>query len=203
MGSRGSRTTAFVQEWRQSKDRQVVEFSYESGARAETVFGPAEKAEAQVVLLAVGPRDFVRLREAAGKREAALLYGGAEHGSEALAGEGPTAYLATVWCAEGLSERGKDFVRKYEQEFRKAPGLAAAQAYDGTRLLFEALAKAGSSLARLREHLAGVDGWETVTGPLSLKAHRTRRPVFVVKLEGAEPKRARTFPREGDARAEK
>jgi branched-chain amino acid transport system substrate-binding protein len=189
---------AFVTEWKQDRKRHVRKSSFQPGADpAQTMNGvAADKPE--VVLLAAGASEFGRLRRRA-PADRPLLFGGADFGPAALAAEkeGPDVYLATVYCWDGLSPRGREFAGRYQKEFREPPDLVAAQSYDGVRLLFEALSKAGATAPKLRDYLGGLDGWESVTGPLSLKEHKTRRPLFLVRLKGGEEQLLKTIPPEG------
>jgi ABC-type branched-subunit amino acid transport system substrate-binding protein len=121
-----------------------------------------------------------------------LLHGGADVEAQALAGDGEV-YQATVFCEEKLTERGKEFAKKYREEFKTAPDLVAAQSYDGVRLLFEALQQAGPAAPKVREFLGNVENWETVTGPLTLKERRPRRPVFVVRLKDGAVEWRKTY----------
>jgi branched-chain amino acid transport system substrate-binding protein len=200
-------SAAFLREWRRGKDAQAAEAQFGRDADAPDALAGLLKAKPQVLLLAVAARDFARLRQKAAAElgpDAALLYGGEDQGTEALGldATGPEVYLATVYCEEKLTREGRDFAQRYEKAFRAPPDLAAAQAYDGVRLLFEALSKAGPTPAKVREYLSGLEDWPSVTGPLSLKERRTRRPVFVVRLQGGAAKLARAYPREGEEKTE-
>jgi branched-chain amino acid transport system substrate-binding protein len=194
----------FVARWRRSADAKVHEASFSTDADAAGALASLENAKPQVVLLAVGPRLFGRLTAQTAPFKAEVLYAGPDQGAEPLSKDavGPGIHLATVFSTEGLSTQGKTFAEQYQKEFRAPPDLAAAQAYDGVRLLFEALNKAGSTAAKLREYLADRNEWPSVTGPLSLKDHTTRRPVFVVRIANGSASLAKTYSREMIEKAE-
>ncbi len=198
-----SLAAAFLTEWRASGDRAVGEWSFDRAAQGPAALLPLAEllqSKPDVVLLAAEPATFVRLRQEAARMEskAPLLYGGADLGQSALPRhtKTPTAYCATIYCVEALSERGKQFVAKYEKEMHAPPDLAAAQAYDGTRLLIEAIAKVGITPTTLRDYLTKLEAWETVTGPLSLKDRHPKRPVFVLRLDDDKPQRVKEYARE-------
>ena len=93
--------------------------------------------------------------------------------------------LATVYSADGLTDQGRQFASKYEEKFGAPPDLAAAQGYDGARLLLDALRRANTTAApRAREELAATKGFETVTGPLSFRKDRSaKRRLFLVEVK--------------------
>jgi ABC-type branched-subunit amino acid transport system substrate-binding protein len=140
------------------------------------------------VLIAGSVKTFAALRKALGKAgvQAPLLYAGADAGVDALRplGDSSAIYLATVCLREGLSEKGKDFARRYQEANREPPDFAALQSYDAARLLMEGLYQSvtGSPL-RVREQLAQMKKFDSVTGPLSIKDRRASRKLFVVELK--------------------
>src|SRR5262249_51762187 len=82
--------------------------------------------------------------------------------------------------------RVPEFVKSFEERFGKPPGVHAALAYDGARLLFDALRRAQTwNGARLRDELAKTDNFESLTGPLSFASNQiVRRTVLLVRLNG-------------------
>ncbi len=108
----------------------------------------------------------------------------------------------TTFAADGLTGRAQDFARKYQEQFKEAPDLAAASAYDGARLLFEAMRRAKSTEAKpLREALTGFENFDSLTGPLTIdkEDHGARRPVFVVRREEGRPKVVKRYDEKGAA----
>jgi branched-chain amino acid transport system substrate-binding protein len=187
---------AFSDEWKQDRDRQLIRESMKRDVHSAEALTAVVARKPEVILLATDPADFAQLRRLL-PSDRPLLYGGMDLGPSALAGEKDgTVYLATVYCRAGLTDRGKEFAQRYEKAFGEPPDLVAAQSYDGVRLLFEALAKAGPTAAKVREHLSGLEDWESATGALSLKDHRTRRPLFVVRLHSGEEKLIKTIAKE-------
>jgi branched-chain amino acid transport system substrate-binding protein len=157
------------------------------------------------VILIAGPvRDFrallAQVRRAGS--QAPVLYGGGDVGAGPLRGEdpqGPGVYLATVYAAEGLTERGQAFARRYEERFHEAPDLYAAQAYDGARLLFETMHRLQTADgARVRAELGKGEPFESLTGPVRWKDRQARRPVFLVRVHPDKAALVRTFAPEGE-----
>jgi branched-chain amino acid transport system substrate-binding protein len=191
--ARAWRSRGAVREWSFATDA-------ERDALAARVAGDGERPD--VVLLAATPDDALRLRRALAdaKVEAKGLYGGEDAGPAAAAGGGAgEVYLATAYDAGGLTQAGKEFAARYEQEFHEPPDLAAALAYDGVRLLLGAFARAGGAVpARVREELVRAEGFEAVTGPLAFRDRYARRTLFVVRVRGGAADLVRTFPPEAD-----
>jgi branched-chain amino acid transport system substrate-binding protein len=194
-----SLAAGFMKKWRQehgeNKDAFSAEWSYAKETEWPELTGRTLAARPDVVLLAVAPNGFLQLRSrlAAAGLNVPIFYGGEDRGtvpfSEARK-EGPTIYLATAFTAGAESgDDGQAFVREYEQQFHEPPDLAAALAYDGVRLLIEALTRAKTAVpARLKAELVGMTDFPGVTGPVSLADRRAQRRLFVAVVRGAETK---------------
>ena len=77
----------------------------------------------------------------------------------------------------------------YKQRYGNLlPDAHAALAYDAARLLFDALARIGSTDSdKLREALAQTKNFHGVTGVISMDADRNAvKPAVVLKLQDAE-----------------
>ena len=103
-----------------------------------------------------------------------------------VAGEGPPQSL--------------EFAKKYQERFKEAPDLHAALAYDGLRLLFEAMRRAKSfQSAKILEELANTDraNFETLSGTLTFnRYHAARRPLYVAQVEDGQLRNSKLFPAE-------
>jgi hypothetical protein len=193
-------------------------FRVEEGALGDPAASLGEKPGA--VLLACPPGDFGKHRQRlldAGF-DGPVLYGGEDAGPEELrnvsTGSAPPMpqagpedagkavrriVLATVYCPEGLTEQGQEFARKYQEKFGVPPDLAAAQAYDGARLLLDAIRRAETTTApHIRDELGKTKDFETVTGPLRFDDHAARRRVFVLESSDGRTKLLRTQEPEGN-----
>ncbi len=58
------------------------------------------------------------------------------------------------------------FIARFMSERRHAPDYIAALTYDATRLLLEAIRRAGPNRARIREVLAQLSPWPGLAGPI-------------------------------------
>src|SRR5215212_7723328 len=103
-------------------------------------------------------------------------------GGDALNG----AYISTHYSVDDPSPAIHAFVELYKQRYGNLlPDAHAALAYDATRLLFEAIARAGSTDSdKLREALAHTKNFAGVTGVISMDKDRNAvKPAVVLKLE--------------------
>ncbi len=194
----------FVREWPSGEGAAVEQATYQADADLPGRAARAAAAKPDVVLIATSVADF---QAAAGQVEtggthAPLLYGGEDVGVAPLAaGRGDLA-TATVVSLEDLTDRGKEFAKKYQERFHETADLPACQAYDAARALFAALVRAkGTAPDHVRDALAAASGFDSLTGPLRFKDGRARRRVFVVSLHDGEAKTVRTIDPEPDAPA--
>jgi branched-chain amino acid transport system substrate-binding protein len=193
--------SAFTREFSAGGERQADQFRYDSDAGLADLAGRAAKAKPDAVLVAAPVGDFVKLREGLAKAEvkAPVLFGGEETAWPALLAEsdaGREVYAVTTFAADGLTPRGKEFAQKYRERFKEEPDLHAADAYDGARLLFEAMRRAKSSEAeRVRPALADPVTFDSLTGPLTIdkEDHGARRPVFVVRQQEGQAKLVKRY----------
>ena len=58
------------------------------------------------------------------------------------------------------------FANRFQTERGRAPDYTAVMTYDATRLLIEAILKAGPNRARIRETLSGLSPWPGLAGPI-------------------------------------
>ncbi len=59
----------------------------------------------------------------------------------------------------------QDFVERYRQRFRTSPSLFAAQAYDATRLVLEAVRRGATSAREVETQLRNARDLPTLGGP--------------------------------------
>jgi len=103
-------------------------------------------------------------------------------GGDALNG----AYISTHYSADNPSPGIQQFVDLYKQRYGNLlPDAHAALAYDAARLLFDALARTGSTDGdKLRDALAETKNFNGVTGVISMDANRNAvKPAVVLKLQ--------------------
>src|SRR5215211_973408 len=103
-------------------------------------------------------------------------------GGDALNG----AYISTHYSVDDPSPAIQTFVDMYKQRYGNLlPDAHAALAYDAARLLFDAIARTGSTERdKLRDALARTKNFNGVTGVISMDADRNAvKPAVVLKLE--------------------
>ena len=105
-------------------------------------------------------------------------------GGDALNG----SFISTHYSPDDPSPNIQEFVQEYKQRYQNlVPDAHAALAYDATRLLFDAIKRAGTTDgAQLRDALANTKNFEGVTGLISMDADRNAvKPAVVLKLQDA------------------
>src|SRR5215217_7217939 len=103
-------------------------------------------------------------------------------GGDALNG----AYISTHYSVDDPSAAIQTFVDLYKQRYGNlSPDAHAALAYDAARILFDALARMGTTDGdKLRDALAQTKNFNGVTGVISMDADRNAvKPAVVLKLE--------------------
>ncbi len=193
----------FVREWPTGEGSAVEQAAYQADADLPERSVRAAAAKPDVVLIAASVPDF---RQAAGQLSGALsaplLYGGEDVGVGPLAAGGGNLVTATVATMEDFTDRGKEFVKRYQERFHEPPGLPACQAYDAARVLFDAMGQAkGVAPDHVRDQLAAASDFDGLTGPLRFKDGRARRRVFMVGLHDGVAKTVQTIDPEPDAPA--
>jgi branched-chain amino acid transport system substrate-binding protein len=103
-------------------------------------------------------------------------------GGDALNG----SYISTHYSVDDPSPGIQSFVQEYKQRYGNlVPDAHAALAYDATRLLADAISRAGTTdNVKLRDALAQTKNFAGVTGVISVDGDRNAvKPAVVLKLE--------------------
>jgi branched-chain amino acid transport system substrate-binding protein len=183
----------------------VTERTYKDEADFAGLAGDLKKAQAKVALVAGASRDLLMLRRQIHEAvpDAVLLLGAEEGGQTTLAGDrttGGAAYLASAFAPEGLTPAGQELAAEYRKSFGQDLDAVAALAYDAARILFEGMRNKENATGgkQVRAALAGLENFDSVTGPLGItREHTASRPVFVVRLEEGAAKMVRRYEPEG------
>ncbi|HET8580811.1 MAG TPA: ABC transporter substrate-binding protein, partial [Nitrospiraceae bacterium] len=78
----------------------------------------------------------------------------------------------------------QDFVERYQRLYQSNPSLFAAQAYDATRLVLEAVRKGATSAEEVRDQLMKLHDLPTLGGPTGFDQGGTlERRVFVIQVK--------------------
>ena len=104
-----------------------------------------------------------------------------EIGGEAMEG----AYLSNHYSVDDPSPAVRQFVQAYRKAYGAVPDSIAALSYDATRLVADAIRRAGSTEGkRVRDALASTAGFRGVTGTISFDADRNPfKPAAILKVE--------------------
>ncbi|MFN2596885.1 MAG: ABC transporter substrate-binding protein [Pyrinomonadaceae bacterium] len=105
-------------------------------------------------------------------------------GTDALDG----SYTTGAFSADDPDPQVRRFASDYASRYGGAPPASAALAYDATKLLADAVARAGTTDgARLRDAIAQTSGYKGVTGALSFNQERNvAKPTVVFKIQGGK-----------------
>jgi branched-chain amino acid transport system substrate-binding protein len=155
-----------------------------------------QKESIKAVLFAGKAED---LREL-GELPVPLLFAGDDGSARTLLAQRPGSkdvYMVTAFVTDADTPRAADFAKRYKKEFSEEADVHAALAYEGMKLLYEAICQSKDSLTvqRIKEELAKVKDYAGLTGALSFAEDRQlRRPAFVVRLTGGAVKTAKRYP---------
>jgi branched-chain amino acid transport system substrate-binding protein len=124
-------------------------------------------------------------------REPQVLYAGSDGDQRLFDVEGDakcSVVLATALDFDPASEKVTVFKKTYRDAFptKAEPDVHAALAYDGFRILVEAMKGTASQLTpeRVRDELLKTKNFAGLTGPLTIAADRiVERPLFVVRWQ--------------------
>ncbi len=107
-----------------------------------------------------------------------------EAGSDALDG----SYITGLFSANDPDAGVRKFAGDYAARFGGQPDPSAALAYDATKLVADALSRAGASdSAKLRDALAQTSDYKGLTGSVSFNAERNAvKPTQIFKIQGGK-----------------
>jgi branched-chain amino acid transport system substrate-binding protein len=107
-----------------------------------------------------------------------------EAGAEALDG----SYITGIFSANDPDASVRKFATDYAARFGGQPDHTAALAYDATKLVADAITRAGSAdAAKLRDAIAQTANYKGLTGDLSFNAERNAvKPTQVFKIQGGK-----------------
>jgi branched-chain amino acid transport system substrate-binding protein len=99
-------------------------------------------------------------------------------------------YFTNHFSAADPSPRVQKFVQTYRAKYHAAPDALAALWYDGARLLFQAVQRAGSTdSTKIRDALASTRNFDGVTGTISIDENRNAsKPGVILEIENGEMK---------------
>lgn len=93
-------------------------------------------------------------------------------------------YMTVPFLAEAAGPEAKDFIAKFKTAYKRELDWMSANAYDAAGLLIEAIEKAGTDRAKVRDYLAGLNtadkAYKGITGKTFFDANGDcQKPAFV------------------------
>lgn len=106
----------------------------------------------------------------------------AEIGKDAIQG----CYFSTHFSAESKDPRVVSFVAAYTKQFGEAPDGISAVNYDGARILYDAIKRAGSTdPGKIRDALTATKDFPGVTGNITIDKDRNAiKPAVIEQVQG-------------------
>lgn len=153
-----------------------VEVRYLPGRQEEMYdvqLAHVQASEADSVVIWGDARDAARILHEMRKRGMDLPVYGCDRLAEAeflelAGGEGEGVVVAATWNPRDGRPRTARFFQAYEDRFGGRPGSVEAHAYDGIRLLVQAMERRGLNRTLIRDELVSIRSLEGVTGTIRL-----------------------------------
>ena len=97
-------------------------------------------------------------------------------------------YFSNHYTVESTEPRVQEFVKSYKAKYNEVPDAMAALGYDAAKILFNALATAGSTDAKaIRDALAATKDFTGVTGTITIDKDRNAvKPAVVLEMKGGK-----------------
>ena len=97
-------------------------------------------------------------------------------------------FFSNHYTVESTEPRVKEFVKSYKAQYSEVPDAMAALGYDAAKILFNALATAGSTDAKaIRDALAATEDFTGVTGTITIDKDRNAvKPAVVLEMKGGK-----------------
>ena len=75
-------------------------------------------------------------------------------------------YITTNMNRDDQNEQTQAYIKNYREEFGIEPDMVGASVYDAFQVLFEAMKNVGTDTQAMKEFIAGMKNFDTVTGTL-------------------------------------
>lgn len=145
-----------------------------------------DAAKVQGVLFAGTVQDYQEWRKALPAPPFSVFFGG-EDG--VLNDSGPTAaYYASAFAIDKDRPKTVEFAQRFRESFKQEPDVHAALAYEGIRIIAQAMVKAETPVdKRFLEELRQTKDFPGLAGPLTFGPdQQLRRPLFVGRMAGMD-----------------
>jgi branched-chain amino acid transport system substrate-binding protein len=129
------------------------------------------EAKPATVLIVAGAEDAARWVKAVREKAPAVQVFGSQAMGRARFRElaGPTAEgvrFPLLFVPDAAGPKAAQFIERFAADRRRPPDYTAVLTYDATRLLLEAIRRAGPNRARIREALTQLSPWPGLAGPI-------------------------------------
>jgi branched-chain amino acid transport system substrate-binding protein len=194
---------AFIRRFSEVGGQAPRQWVYTTEADLAKTAVELKEAKAEAILCAGAATDLAKVRallKTTGFATPLLLADDGEQPSLLEAGsKGDNAiYLATPYVLDRATPELQEFLKEYKKRFHEEPGSDALLAYDGVRVLCQAIRRAkitspATAAANVRA-VVGSGEFESLTGRLVFnKDHCARRPLFVVHFENGKVSEVKSF----------
>lgn len=100
------------------------------------------------------------------------------------------SYFSNHYAADDPEAKVRGFIDEFKSKYGAVPDAMAVLGYDAASLLFDAIRRAGSAEpSKIRDALAATQGFEGVSGKISMDANRNaQKRLVILKIEGGQIK---------------
>ena len=97
-------------------------------------------------------------------------------------------YITTNMNRDDENEATKEYIKAYVDEYGYQPDMVGASVYDAFQVLFAAMKEVGTDTDKMKEYIAGLENFDTVTGTLIRynKDGSAVKPVQIQLVENGE-----------------
>lgn len=98
------------------------------------------------------------------------------------------AYFTNHYAPDVPWPRSQEFVKRYREKYNRTPSALAAQAYDATRLLADAIGRAKTDTPDgIRDAIAETKNFDGASGTITIDSERNaQKPVVVVQIKNRQ-----------------
>ena len=98
-------------------------------------------------------------------------------------------FFSNHYAPEDDRAEVKEFLKKYEEKYKKEPGALAASGYDAAKILFDAMKRAKSLEGKeLAKAIGETKDYVGVTGTITIdKDHNAEKSAVVLEVKGGKP----------------
>lgn len=182
-------STGFAREFAQTGGRRCTVWNPEDDKDPNSLVARNSEVKPDIILFADSVRALaeVQTRLPGERFRMPLLFAGDTRGElEELApfAASEDIYTLETFFIDDTAPRAREFAQRYRERFRSDATASAAAGFENASLLFEAIRQTEPGRwERVRETLASLEGFEGLTGPITLdrEHHHARRPLFLLR----------------------